>query len=77
MNKGLAKLIFCRKQNCSQILSPEHGDKVDSGIELSYRPASCIGCGGPEDNPMPESTIIPSQGQRTWKLLGVDAIYPK
>jgi hypothetical protein len=28
-----------KKENCSQILFPDWGNKVDSGIGLSYRPA--------------------------------------
>ncbi len=52
--------------NSSQILSPWLGDIVDSGIGLSYRPAIVHRLVGRYDNPKPESTIFPSQGQRIW-----------
>ncbi len=45
-------------------LSPLRGDIVDSGKELSYRPA-----GGQKRHPMPESTISSSQGLRIWLEL--------
>ncbi len=48
---------------CSQIHSPWLGDKVDSGIGLSYRPASlCSQLAGRYDNPLPESTIFSQSG---------------
>ncbi len=48
----------------AKFLVPYWGDKVNSGIELSYRPARLrlhmlVGL---YDNPMPASTISPSQG---------------
>ncbi len=48
--------------NCSQILSSWLGDIVDSGIGLSYRPATSL-CSLTDryDNPIPESSISPSQ----------------
>jgi hypothetical protein len=36
---------------------PDWRDKVDSGIELSYRPARLHRLAGQHDNPMPESTL--------------------
>ncbi len=55
----------------SIILSPWLGDIVDSGIGLSYRPAMLHRLEGWYDNPLPESTISPSQGLRimllSWK----------
>ncbi len=47
-----------------QILSPWLGDIIDSGMGLSYRPASLCSLAGRYDNPMSESTISPSQGLR-------------
>ncbi len=38
------------------------GDKVNSGIGLSYRPARIHGMAGRYDNPMPELTLSPSDG---------------
>jgi hypothetical protein len=35
------------------------GDMVDSGIRLSYRPASLCSLVSRYDNPMPESTLTP------------------
>jgi hypothetical protein len=45
--------------SCSQIHSPLIGDKVDSGIGLSYRPVSLCSLSGRYDNTMPESTLSP------------------
>jgi hypothetical protein len=47
----------------AEFIVPDWGDKVDFGIELSYRPASLrirslAGC----DNPMPVSTLFPQSG---------------
>ncbi len=41
---------------------------VNYGIELSYLPANLCSLAGRHDNPMPESTISPSQGLRIWLL---------
>ncbi len=43
-------------------LDPDCGDKVNSGRGLSYRPSRLHGLAGQYDNPMPESTLSPSQG---------------
>ncbi len=40
----------------------ERGDKVNSGIGLSYLSARIHGLAGRYDNSMPESTLSPSQG---------------
>ncbi len=40
------------------------GDIVDSGIELSYRPASQCSLSGRYDNPMPESSLSPQRRGR-------------
>ncbi len=56
------------RDNCSQIHSQWLGDTVDSGIGLSYRPAILYWLTGRYDNPMPESTISPSQGLWIWLL---------
>jgi hypothetical protein len=40
--------------------------EADSGIGLSYLPASLSYLGGRYDNPIPESAISPSQGLRIW-----------
>ncbi len=47
-----------------QIRSPWLGTIVDSGIELSYRPASLYSLSGRYDNPMPESTVSLQSGTR-------------
>jgi hypothetical protein len=52
----------------SQILSPWLRNIVDSRIGLSCRPASLCSLAGRYDNPMPESTISPTQGLRIWLL---------
>ncbi len=44
-NRAVAKFIV-----------PNWGDKVDSGVGLSYLPASLCSLAGRYDNPMPEST---------------------
>jgi hypothetical protein len=42
------------------------GDKVGSGIGLSYRPVSLCSLAGryDNDNPMPESTLFPQAGTK-------------
>jgi len=52
----------------AKFLVPDRGDVVDSSIGLSYRPARLHMLAGRYDNPMPESTISPSQGLRIWPL---------
>ncbi len=52
----------------SKLLVPE-GDIVDSGIELSYLSDRLHRHAGLYDNPMPESTLSPSQELRI-RLLG-------
>ncbi len=47
------------------------GNIVDSGIELLYRPANLCILVGRYDNPMPQSTISPSQGLGIWLLLSI------
>jgi hypothetical protein len=42
----------------AKFIVPEWGDIVDSGIGLSYRPASLCSLADRLDNPMPESTFI-------------------
>jgi hypothetical protein len=45
--------------SCSQIHSPhDWGDKIDSGIGLSYRPIRLHRQAGRYDNPMPEPTAV-------------------
>jgi hypothetical protein len=58
---------------CCQILSPWLGDIVASGIALLFWPASLCSLAGRYDNPMPESTISPSQGLRIW--LQINAVF--
>ncbi len=53
----------------SQIHSPWMGDIVDSGIGLSYRPTSLRSLAGRYNNPLPESTLSPSQGLWIWLLV--------
>ncbi len=51
-----------QKSSCSQIHSPRLGDKVESGIGLSYLPANQCSLAGRCDNPMPELTLSPQTG---------------
>ncbi len=53
----------------AKFVVPDWGDKVDSDIGLSYRPASLCSVAGRYDNTMPESTISPSQGLWIWVQL--------
>ncbi len=53
-------------KSIAKFLIPDLGDIVDSTIGLSYRPDSLCSLAGRCDNPMPESTISPSQGLRIW-----------
>jgi hypothetical protein len=46
----------------AEFINPDWGDKVNSGIGLSYRPARLHGLTGRYNNPMPELTLYPSQG---------------
>ena len=48
--------------SAAKIIVLDWGDKVNSGIGLSYRPATLLRLAGRFDNPLPESTISPSQG---------------
>jgi hypothetical protein len=43
----------------SEFIDPSLGEKVNSGIGLSYRPARIHGLAGRYDNPMPELTLSP------------------
>ncbi len=54
-------LLYCL---IAKFLVPDWGDKVNSGIGLSYRPATARlhRLAGQYNNPMPESTISPGQG---------------
>jgi hypothetical protein len=52
----------------AKFLVLDWGDMVDSGMGLSYPPAGLHRLASRQDNPMPESTIYPSQGLRVWPL---------
>jgi hypothetical protein len=64
------KLIRCRRYQClkffsvAKFLVPDWEVLVDSCIGLSHRPARLHRMAGRYDNPMPESTISPSEGLR-------------
>jgi hypothetical protein len=45
----------------AKFIVPDWGDKVNSGKGLSYLPAKLHRLAGRYDNPMPKSTISPSQ----------------
>ncbi len=62
----LLKLLPGLSKTCSRIHSPWVGDKVDSGIGLSYWPvlAHVVCMAGRYDNSMPELTLSPRQGLR-------------
>jgi hypothetical protein len=45
----------------SEFIDPDRGDKVKSGIGLSYRHARIHGLADQNDKSMPESTLTPSQ----------------
>jgi len=55
-------LVLTLTNPVAKFIVPDWGDKVDSGIGVSYRPAKLHRLEGRYDNPMPESTISPSQG---------------
>jgi hypothetical protein len=55
--------LWCGSGSFSQILSPWMGNIVDSGVGLSDSPCSLA---GRYDNPMPLSTISPSQATGYW-----------
>jgi hypothetical protein len=57
------------KHAIAKFLVPDWGDIVDSGIELSYRPARLHRMAGRYDNPTPQSTISPVRGLKIWPLL--------
>jgi hypothetical protein len=54
----------------AKFLVPDWGDKVDSGIGLSFRSARLHRLAGRYNNPMPKSTKSSSQGLRIWPLSG-------
>ncbi len=41
----------------AEFTGPDWGDKVNSGIGLSYKPARLHGLAGRYDNPMPEFAL--------------------
>jgi hypothetical protein len=53
-------------QPATKFIVPDWGDKADSGIGLSYRPARLHKLAGQYDHPMPESTKsdIPQSGTK-------------
>jgi len=55
----------------AKFLVPDWMDIVDSGIELSYLPDRLHRLAGRYDDPMPGSTIVPSQGLRIWPLVSI------
>ncbi len=55
----------------AEFIVPDSGDKVNSRIGLSYRPARLHRLAGQYDNHMLELTISPSQGQWIWPHLNV------
>ncbi len=55
------------QHHVAKFLVPDWGDKVDSGIGFSYRPAGLHRLAERYDNPMPGSTISPSQGLWIWQ----------
>jgi hypothetical protein len=54
--------ILTEKKPVAKFIVPDWGDKVDSGIGLSYRPARIHRLTGRYDNPMPEANFIPILG---------------
>ncbi len=50
----------------TKFLVPDWGNIVDSGIGLFYRPARLHSLAGRYNNPMPKSSLSPSQGLRIW-----------
>ncbi len=66
-NEGEGSQLSSGPESSSQILSPWLEDIIDSGIGL-YRPVDLCSLAGRYDNPMPASTICPSQGPRIWQL---------
>ncbi len=74
VKKQRRRSIYCWEVKSIKIYSPWMGDAVDSGIGMSYRPASLCSLAGRYDNPMPESTLSPQSG--TMNLTtGLDGIY--
>jgi hypothetical protein len=53
----------------AKFLVPNLGDLVDTGIGYSRSGMPAYSLAGQYDNPMPESTISPSQGLRIWLQL--------
>ncbi len=54
--------LFLRVNPVAKFIVPDWGDKVDSGIGLSYRRARLHRLAGLYDNPITESTLSASQG---------------
>ncbi len=50
------------------LIVPDWRDTVDSGIGLSYLPDRLYRLPDRYDDPIPESTIVPSHGLRIWPL---------
>jgi hypothetical protein len=63
------ELIYGSQLCTSKFIVPDWGAKVDSGRGLSDRAARVHRLAGRFDNPMPKSTISPSQRLRIWRLV--------
>ncbi len=62
-------LFLCARSSCSQIYKPWPGDIVDSGIGLTYRPASLCSLAGWYDNlQYADQLYLPSQELWIWLL---------
>jgi hypothetical protein len=59
---------FVTSTTAAEFLVPDWGDKVNSGIGFSYRPAGLHRLAGRYDNPMPELTISPQVSDREFGL---------
>jgi hypothetical protein len=53
-----ASIGFVQLRTDAKFIVPDWGDKVDSGMGLSYRPAMLQRLAGRSDNPMPQSTTL-------------------
>jgi hypothetical protein len=58
----LFSLILSGFSPVAEFIDPDLGDKVNSGIGLSYRLTRLNGMSGRYDNLMPELTLSPGKG---------------
>jgi hypothetical protein len=61
-------------RSVAKLIVPDWGDKVDSGIWLSYRPARLYRLAGRYENPLRRSQLLYIHHSRTMNLTTVHTV---